>query len=62
MSFQSLLRILPERQFDGAGAGVGALVVVVLVQPPSLTSPQGHEPHTDPAPHLRPEVIIIEGP
>ena len=28
-------------------------VVVVLVQPPSLTSPQVQDPHTDPAPHLR---------
>ena len=32
---------------------VGALVVVVLVQPPSLTSPQGQEPHEAPVAHLR---------
>ena len=49
-----LHRILLEPQL-GDGAAVGADVVVVLVQPPSLTSPQGQEPHTVPAPHLRSE-------
>ena len=43
---------------DDAVAAVVLGVVVVLVQPPSLTSPQGQEPHEAPAPHLRPEVII----
>ena len=41
---------------------VGALVVVVLVQPPSLTSPQGHEPHEAPVAHLRSEILNLEGP
>ena len=53
--FYSLRYSLPAAQFAGAA------VVVVLVQPPSLTSPQGQEPHTVPAPHLRSEAGIDWG-
>ena len=53
MMSYSLWYCLPAAQVEGAAVGVG--VVVVLVQPPSLTSPQGQDPQTDPAPHLRSE-------
>ena len=49
----SLRYSLPAAQF------AVAVVVVVLVQPPSLTSPQGQEPQTDPAPHLRSEDGLV---
>ena len=53
----SIRYCLPAAQVEGAAVGVG--VVVALVQPPSLTSPQGQEPQTDPAPHLRSEDGLV---